>query len=164
MILDQLESLAVPVDSLTPLPGNPRQGNVEAVSRSLARFGQRKPIVVDADGTIVAGNHTYAAAVKLGWDTIAAVRVDDDDVTARAFALADNRTGDLGSYDNDLLLDMLYEVRDYADLLDAAGYTSEDIDALLPESPDFEPIDGEAPRLDEKEPTVCPECGHSWTT
>ncbi len=146
MILDQLAGLAVPVDSLTTLPGNPRRGDVGAVAKSLAKFGQRKPIVVDGSGTIIAGNHTYAAAVELGWAEIAVVRVNDDDVTAKAFALADNRTGDLGTYDDDLLLDALYEVRDYADLLDAAGYTAEDIDALLPPGPaDGSLDDGDLP-------------------
>jgi hypothetical protein len=38
-----------------------------------------------------------AAAQQLGWTHIAVVWVDDDDITATAFALADNRTGDLGT-------------------------------------------------------------------
>ena len=134
-IADQLTPLAVPIDSLTPLPDNPRRGDVAAVAKSLERFGQRKPIVVSADGTIIAGNHTHAAAVSLGWSEIAVVRVDDDAVTAKAFALADNRTGDLGGYDDEALLAALYEVRDDAGLLDAAGYSVADIDALLGPQP-----------------------------
>ena len=43
-IADQLTPLAVPIDSLTPLPDNPRRGDVAAVAKSLERFGQRKPL------------------------------------------------------------------------------------------------------------------------
>lgn len=110
MILDGLQALIVPIDSLTPLRNNPRQGDVNAVAASLERFGQRKPIVVDKDGVILAGNHTWAAAKHLGWDSIAAVAVSDDPATAQAFALADNRTAELGGYDEALLLDLIRSV------------------------------------------------------
>ena len=30
--------------------------------------------------------------------------------------------------------------------------------------PDFEPILDDPPRLDEKKPILCPECGHEFTT
>lgn len=111
MIIDSLKSLAVPIDSLQGLPGNPRRGDVDAVASSLSRFGQRKPIVVRRDdGTIIAGNHTWQAAKKLGWTEIAVAFVGDDDVTAKAYALADNRTAELGSYDEQALLDLIEEV------------------------------------------------------
>jgi site-specific DNA-methyltransferase (adenine-specific) len=84
---------------------------VETVAASLTRFGQRKPIVVRKDdGTIIAGNHTWQAAKKLGWTEIAVAYVGDDDVTAKAFALADNRTAELGSYDEQALLNLIEEV------------------------------------------------------
>lgn len=51
-IADDLVSLAVDIDTVRQLPGNPRRGDVDAVAASLQRFGQRKPIVVDADGVI----------------------------------------------------------------------------------------------------------------
>lgn len=44
----QLHSLIVPIESVTLHPNNPRIGDVEAVAASLARFGQQKPIVVQA--------------------------------------------------------------------------------------------------------------------
>jgi hypothetical protein len=132
VILDVLAPLAVAVDSLTPLPGNPRRGDVEAIAASLARFGQRKPIVVDAAGSIIAGNHTWQAARQLGWTHIAAVRVSDDDATARAFALADNRTAELGSYDEELLATLINEVGDVDPaLLDASGWSDKAIVELM---------------------------------
>ena len=74
-----LEIERVPLDSLHPDPANTRahdERNLEAIQGSLARFHQQKPIVVDHDGVIRAGNGTYEAAKALGWETIDVVRTD----------------------------------------------------------------------------------------
>ena len=144
MIVPALESLQVPIDDVHQLPGNPRRGDVDAVAASLQRFGQRKPIVARADGTITAGNHTWQAAKQLGWDEIAVVRVDDDDATASAFALADNRTAELGSYDDALLLDLIQSIDD-KDLLADTGWSDDAVADLLAQIgsdlPDLPPPD-----------------------
>lgn len=139
MILDGLKPLAVPIDELELLPGNPRKGDVDAVAASLDRFGQRKPIVARKDDrTVIAGNHTLQAARKLGWSEIAVVWVDDDDAHAKAFALADNRTAELGSYDEEALLALIEQVHAAdAELLEMTGWAEQDmhdlIDLLRPE-------------------------------
>lgn len=152
MIVEQLQPLAVDIDSLKLLPGNPRKGDVEAVKRSYARFGQRKPIVALRDGTVIAGNHQLLAARALGWDQIAVVYTDDDETTAAAFALADNRTSDLGTYDDEALADMLSEVAVDPDLLAATGYTPEDIDALIGAVTDQPTITGDPDAVPERAP------------
>jgi site-specific DNA-methyltransferase (adenine-specific) len=124
-----LASLAVPIGDLRLLDGNPRRGDVDAVKRSLERFGQRKPVVCKADGTVTAGNHTLKAALALGWSHLARVVEDDDDATALAWALADNRTAELGDYDDAELLAMIDEVGD-VDLLVSASWGAEAIEAL----------------------------------
>jgi site-specific DNA-methyltransferase (adenine-specific) len=105
------------------------------VAKSYARFGQRKPIVArrvaDGLGEVVAGNHQLEAARSLGWDSIAVVWVDDDDLTAKAFALADNRTADLGTYDRVALAAMLKQVAADSELLAASSYTEADLAELL---------------------------------
>ena len=122
-IADDLRSLAFPVANLKLLPGNPRRGDVDAVARSYERFGQRKPIVARrSDMTVIAGNHQLQAAQRLGWTHVAVVWTDDDDLTAKAFALADNRVSDFGSYDPSALLALLDEVAVDQDLLAAASY------------------------------------------
>jgi len=141
MIAPDLIPLAVPITNLTPMAGNPRKGDVEAVKRSYEKFGQRKPIVARrlkiADngfwsGTVTAGNHQLEAARSLGWKEIAVVFIDEDENTAKAFSLADNRTHDLGTYDNDELNLLLKEMEAFdADLFAATGYNSNDIDVVL---------------------------------
>jgi DNA modification methylase len=143
MIIESLRSLAVPIESLRGLPGNPRRGDVDAVAASLSRFGQRKPIVVRKDdGTIIAGNHTWQAAKKLGWSEIAVAYVGDDDVTAQAYALADNRTAELGDYDDELLKQLIESVGQIdPDLLHDTGWSDDAVKELL------DKIESELPKV-----------------
>jgi DNA modification methylase len=131
MIAPDLQPLARPIADLHSLPGNPRRGNVEAVMESYRTFGQRKPVVALRDGTVIAGNHQLEAARRLGWTEIAVVYVEDDDTTAKAYALADNRTAELGTYDNFDLAQMLKAVSVDEALFDATGYTDKDLKDLL---------------------------------
>ena len=55
----------VAIDSVRTDAGNVRKHgkhNLETIRRSLEKFGQQKPIVVGADGVVVAGNGTLDAA------------------------------------------------------------------------------------------------------
>jgi len=143
MIIDSLLALAVPINSLRALPDNPRRGDVDAVATSLSRFGQRKPIVVRKDdGTIIAGNHTWQAAKQLGWTEIAVAFVGDDDITAQAYALADNRTAELGDYNDNLLKELLETVGAVdLDLLKDTGWSQDAVDEL------FSKIAAELPKV-----------------
>ncbi len=130
-----LESLLLPIDKLVPLDGNPRRGNVDAIIASYSEFGQVKPIVVRPNGdgtfTIIAGNHQVKAAKELGWEVIAAVQMNEDDKTAVAFSLADNRTSDLGSTDSAELMTMIESISDeHQDLIANLGWDEFEIAAL----------------------------------
>lgn len=133
--------LAVPVERLRTLKGNPREGDVEAVARSLAKFGQRKPVVAQvSSGEITAGNHTYLAAKSLGWTEVAVVWVEEDDASAKAFSLADNRSAELGGFNSQLLLTMIQEVQEEDEsLMYAASYSDKDVNELLASLVEDEP-------------------------
>jgi ParB-like chromosome segregation protein Spo0J len=103
---------------------------------------------------VIAGNHQLKAAQQLGWTEIAVVFVDDDEATAKAYALADNRTADLGTYDVGALADLLSSVSTDVDLLVATGYDESDLEALLhlSNTPDLDDLidDIGAPTDDDK--------------
>lgn len=108
---------------------NPRRGNTVVIAQSLTVNGQYRPIVVNA-GThtgrpneVLAGNHTLMAARDLGWSSVAAVTVDVDEDQAARIVAADNRTADLGEYDDRLLLELLADLPD----LDGTGYDEGDL-------------------------------------
>jgi site-specific DNA-methyltransferase (adenine-specific) len=105
------------LDQLTPDPTNARahdEKNLSAIEGSLREFGQRKPIVIDQRGVIVAGNGTVEAAKRLGWTDIEAVRVptDWDSDRIKAFALADNRTAELATWNQEVMASQLLELQE----------------------------------------------------
>ncbi len=143
-ILPGLESLLVPLENLRHLPGNARKGNPEAIAKSLKQFGQHRALVARKtgmgsngypEGEVLIGNHMFKAAISLGWTHIAVIWTDDDEVTAKARALADNRASDLGVYDEDALAEMIADVLEADEaLLEAASFSIDDLDALLGET------------------------------
>lgn len=137
-VSEALWPLVVSIDRLKPMKGNPRRGDIEAVKRSVLAFKMRKPVVAMSDGTITAGHHLYYACSELGYQELAVVFVDDDLATAKAYSLADNRSAELGSYDDDLLAAMIRDVHDDEALFLATSYTEEFYQKLLGED---EPID-----------------------
>lgn len=121
------ESELVDLDTLNPLMGNARQGDVGAISESLAEFGQFRPIVVNKrDRTILVGNHTWSAAKALGWKQIGVAWVDVSEEQALKIALVDNRSADLSSYDDQILAALLTEVD-----TQGTGFGAGDVDDLL---------------------------------
>lgn len=128
-----LDTHTLTISELHPYYRNPRQGDTKAIARSLDTNGQYRPIVVNTGRQtgrpleILAGNHTWKAAKTLGWDTIQAVTIDVDNLQAARIVAADNRTADLGDYDNTILANLLEDIGD----LDGTGYTDIDLDNLL---------------------------------
>jgi DNA modification methylase len=136
-IAEPLRRLAVPCVSLHFDPDNARSHpaeNIEAIMKSLAQFGQDQPLVVQKQGMIVRkGNGRLRAALRLGWEWIAAFVVDEDDVRAAARAIADNRAAELATWDEDKLARLLQSIRQAGDLdLAVTGFAQADIDRLLP--------------------------------
>ena len=136
-ILEPLRGLAVPIKDLNQDPANVRQHdrkNLDAIKASFQKFGQRVPIVVQRQGMVVrAGNGRLEVARELKWDCMAAVIVDEGDVEATAYALADNRSGELADWDTDGLAGMLRSLRSEEFDLGALGWSDSEIASLLKE-------------------------------
>ncbi len=115
------------IASLVPWKPNPRRGKVSAIAESLKTNGQYKPVIVQASTRkILAGNHVVKAALRLGWTTVQCAIVDVDDETAKRIVLADNRTSELGSFDETDLAAMLKSLDD----LTGTGYDLDDVTKL----------------------------------
>jgi DNA modification methylase len=133
-IAEDLRPLAVPIDELNEDPANARlhsQRNLEAIKGSLARYGQRKPVVANRQGNVVeAGNGTLQAARELGWTHLAVVWVDDDALTATGYSIADNRAAELATWDDEALARLLRDL-DQAEELEPTGFSDADLAAIL---------------------------------
>ncbi len=131
-IAPELAHLAVPIDSVQPHPDNPRRGDVDRIAMSIRAHGQRQPILVQkATGYIVAGSHRWQAMKKLGFTHVAALVMAMPDDRARAYMAVDNRTSDLGTYDDPALLELLQGLQVSDPGLAGTGYDNTDVDDLL---------------------------------
>lgn len=113
-------------------PSNVRahgERNIETIKGSLSRFGQQKPIVIDRDGVVVAGNGTLEAARSLGWERIGVVYSDLVGSDRTGYAIADNRTAELAEWDTDALSSQLNALRMDEDFdLSAIGFTDDEVE------------------------------------
>ena len=154
-IAEPLRHLAIPIASLVLDPSNARkhgERNLEAIKASLAKFGQRAPIVVQRDGMVVrSGNGRLLAAKALGWTEIAATIIDEDNSTAAQFAIADNRTAELAEWDNETLA-LLLDGWD-KETREAVGFDEADLKAVMT---DLEPESTEVRQDQIPEPSSQP--------
>lgn len=121
----------VPIDTVTPYPGNPRRGDQPAITASIRDHGLYRPIITQTTtGHALAGNHTLRGLIDLGATQVPVQALDVDDTRARAIVARDNKTSDPGTYDYDDLLNLLAEFSTDADLLALAGYSATELDTI----------------------------------
>lgn len=143
------------IEELREYENNPRHNEaaVDAVAESIKQFGFKVPIVIDTDGVIIAGHTRRKAAEKLGLEVVPCIVADDlTPAQIKAFRLADNKTGELASWDFEKLeaeLAALSEVD-----MSAFGFVMND-------DIDIDEFFTEAEEKPEKEPKKiqCPHCG-----
>jgi DNA modification methylase len=131
-IAPDLGALIVPIDTVKPFPGNPRRGAIDALRKSLSRFGQQKPILVQVGtGYIVAGNQIWEAMKAEGATEIAAVWSSLSDTEARAYLVADNQMSALGKNDTHALMEWLGDLAARSAIDDALGFPREQVSRFL---------------------------------
>jgi len=122
----------VPIDALKPHPRNPREGDIGAIHTSIDNNGfYGRVIAQKSTGFILAGNHRWQAMTQAGATEIPVEWIDVDDDHALRILLADNRTNDLASYNDNELADLLEQLRVDTGTLAGTGYDGDDLDELL---------------------------------
>ena len=127
----------VDIMSVSPDPANVRkhgQKNLAAIKASLRRFGQQRPVIVDRNNVVRAGNGTLMAAIALGWKQIVVARSELTGSEMTAFAIVDNRSAELAEWDDDLLAAELGGLREDGIPLDELGFDDKYLDKLLGET------------------------------
>lgn len=134
-VLKPLETLLVDINELVPDPANARlhnERNLTSIKNSLTTFGQHQPIVVQKQGMIVRiGNGRVSAAKELGWTHMAAIVVDEDNVSAAARAIADNKSADLAEWDFPVLSQILTELKNEDVDLINVGFEDYEVEPLI---------------------------------
>jgi ParB-like chromosome segregation protein Spo0J len=138
---DALHALLVPLDKLVQDPANLRshpERNLAMIRASYRRCGQQKPIVIDKQGVVRAGNGFHLAMTAEGCTHIACVTSDLSGPEMEAYALLDNRTSESSVWDAerleaalrgfeqsgfDLDADLGFSVADMASLFGSSDWT-----------------------------------------
>ena len=120
------------VGDLIPYHNNPRHNDeaVEAVANSIREFGFQQPIVVDKDNVIIVGHTRLKAAKSLGLETVPVIVADLSEEKANAYRLADNKTGELATWDLEAL-DI--ELGDLDIDMTQFGFDFEEDEIIIPE-------------------------------
>jgi DNA modification methylase len=127
-----LRTEMVPLDELTPFPGNARRGKVDVIKESIEKNGQYRSLVVreikNGPLIVLAGNHTMAAIKELDGAKARCEIIDCDDETARRINLVDNRANDLAEDDDEALAALM---RDLTEGAAGTGYTDDEVASYL---------------------------------
>ena len=131
----------IPLDQLKNPEKNVRihsQKQVNEFVRSLESFGQIRPIVVDEEYTILAGNGLYAAMVPKG-ETAADCYVVSgmSEKEKKKLMLADNKIYSLGVDDIEVFEEFIKEL---GDDLEIPGYDTELLETLTADMSDVDDI------------------------
>ena len=151
------------LNELKKLPNNPRiirDKQFKTLCDSIRdnpKYFEARPIILSnrtGEMVIIAGNQRYEAAKFLKLKEVPTFLIEGlDEAKEREIIIRDNISN--GEFDIDLL------ANEWSDLpLDDWGVDLPD-DWL--NDPNFAPgTEADQGRLDEKAPTICPKCGHSW--
>ena len=100
-----------PVDQLKPDPSNARQHSakqIRQIAKSIETFGFNVPVLIEADGKVIAGHGRLLAAKRLGWTEIPTIPLDHlSESQKKAFMIADNRLAEVAVWDDRLLAEHL---------------------------------------------------------
>jgi ParB-like chromosome segregation protein Spo0J len=150
--------IARPIEALIPYARNARTHSDEQVAliaASLREFGWTNPVLVDAEGGIIAGHGRVMAARKLAasgatipnWPDAAQVPTIAlghlTKAQRRAYVLADNQLATRSGWDAEILAVELDELRDEGFDLDLIGFERAELNDLIGTPNSVEPTEHE---------------------
>jgi len=122
------------LDKLIPYAKNARTHSDEQVAQiagSIKEFGFNNPVLVDKEGSIIAGHGRVMAARKLGMDKVPVVELQHlTEAQRKAYVLADNRIALNSGWDTSMLSLELQDLKDDIDL-SLLGFDPDELDSLL---------------------------------
>lgn len=152
--MNQIETIKL--DELIPYANNSRTHSDEQVAQiaaSIREFGWTNPVLIDANGTIVAGHGRVMAARKLNMDSVPCLRLGHlSQAQVRAYVIADNKLALNAGWDEKMLAAELEILKEEDFNIGLTGFTDEELTALL----ETEVIEGNTDPDEAPEPPVEP--------
>lgn len=129
----QIETL--PVADLIPCARNSRTHSDEQVAQiagSIREFGFTNPVLIDKDGTIIAGHGRVMAARKLGMETVPCIRLRHlTPAQVRAYVIADNKLALNAGWDDEMLAAELAALDAEGFDMGLTGFSEDELSELL---------------------------------
>jgi len=128
-----------PIASLKPYARNPRTHSARQLGQiadSIRQFGFTNPVLIDADGGVIAGHGRIEAAKLLGMEEVPTIRLDQmSEAQKRAYVLADNKLAENAGWDRELLaLELQYLTELELDFdVTITGFETAEIDLIIGE-------------------------------
>ena len=126
-----------PTAKLLPYARNSRTHSDEQVAQvaaSIREFGFTNPVLVDAEGGIIAGHGRVMAARKLGMDKVPCIRLAHlTEAQRRAYVIADNKLALNAGWDEKMLALEFKDLQAMDFDIELTGFGLGDIDELLAE-------------------------------
>lgn len=123
----------IPISEIKAYENNPRDNAkaVDAVIRSMKKFGVRSPAIVDKDNVLIAGHTRILAAIKMGMTEFPCVKADDlTQNQAKAFRLADNRMQEDSEWDSAALAEEFAALKNNGFDLSDTGFEEFEIESI----------------------------------
>jgi len=129
------ELKVLPVSVLKPAEYNPRKKlkpgdkEYEKIKNSIEEFGFADPLVINADMTIIGGHQRLTVAIAMGYTEVPCAVVDVDKVREKALNIALNKI--TGAWDEQMLADLLTDLKEADYDLDWTGFDAPEVEALF---------------------------------
>jgi site-specific DNA-methyltransferase (adenine-specific) len=126
-------------NTLVPWDDNPRfnDESVAGVMNSIEIYGFASPIIARKETRqIIAGHTRWKAANELGLETVPVRFMDVTASQARQLAVADNKLGEVATWDDDRLASVLQTINQEMNEFDfgSIGFSGDEIEVLLEDS------------------------------
>lgn len=116
----------VAVSLLKPYEQNAKihsKEQIEKIKASIQEFGFLTPCLIDKDYNLIAGHGRVMAASEAGMEAVPCVFIEGlSKAQRRAYILADNRLGELGKWNMDIVNDELMELNDMDFVVELTGF------------------------------------------
>ena len=128
----------VETSALVPYARNSRTHSDEQVQQimgSIKEFGFTNPVLIDAEGVIIAGHGRTMAAQRLGMKEVPCLRLSHlTDAQKRAYVIADNKLALNAGWDDAMLANELRNLKAEDFDLSLTGFNDDELNALLAEA------------------------------
>ena len=149
--IDKIEE--VEIEKLIPYARNAKihgSQQIKKLKSSILEFGFLTPCLIDKDFNLIAGHGRVMAAKELNISKVPCVFVEGlSEEQRKAYILADNRLGELGDWDMDLVSEELEALHKSGFDLELTGFSFDDIKV---EDIDFSDLDEKAEEIEKSIP------------